>query len=75
MFATGMQANLGCISAVLGRDDVAVIDKDDHASIVDACRLGFGRMVRFIHNDLSSLERQLKNIPETSGILVVVDGV
>src|SRR5512135_3338022 len=75
MFATGMQANLGCISAVLGRDDVVVIDKDDHASIVDACRLGFGKMVRFIHNDLSSLERQLKNIPTTCGILVVVDGV
>jgi len=75
VFSTGMQANLGCISAVLGRDDVVVIDKDDHASIVDACRLGFGKMVRFIHNDLSSLDRQLKAIPDTSGILVVVDGV
>src|SRR5512135_103443 len=75
MFATGMQSNLGAISAVLGRDDVVVIDKDDHASIVDACRLGFGKMVRFIHNDLSSLERQLKAIPVTSGVLVVVDGV
>jgi 8-amino-7-oxononanoate synthase len=75
MFATGMQSNLGCISAVLGRDDVVVIDKDDHASIVDACRLGFGKMVRFIHNDLSSLERQLKSIPAASGSLVVVDGV
>jgi len=52
-----------------------VIDKDDHASIVDACRLGFGKMVRFIHNDLSSLDRQLKAIPSTSGVLVVVDGV
>ena len=65
MFATGMQSNLGAISAVLGRDDVVVIDKDDHASIVDACRLGFGKMVRFIHNDLSSLERQLKAVPST----------
>jgi 8-amino-7-oxononanoate synthase len=75
MFATGMQANLGCISAVLGRDDVVIIDKDDHASIVDACRLGFGKMARFIHNDLSSLERQLKQVPSTSGVLVIVDGV
>jgi len=75
MFATGMQANLGCISAVLGRDDVVIIDKDDHASIVDACRLGFGKMARFIHNDLSSLERQLKAVPSTSGVLVIVDGV
>jgi 8-amino-7-oxononanoate synthase len=75
MFATGMQSNLGCISAVLGRDDVVIIDKDDHASIVDACRLGFGKMARFIHNDLSSLERQLKAVPSTSGVLVIVDGV
>ncbi len=75
MFATGMQTNLGAISAVLGHDDVVVIDKDDHASIVDACRLGFGKMVRFIHNDLSSLERQLKAVPATAGVLVIVDGV
>ncbi len=75
MFATGMQANLGAISALLGRDDVVVIDKDDHASIVDACRLGFGKMMRFIHNDPASLERQLQNIPATSGSLVVIDGV
>jgi 8-amino-7-oxononanoate synthase len=75
MFATGMQSNLGCISAVLGRDDVVIIDKDDHASIVDACRLGYGKMARFIHNDLSSLERQLKAVPSTSGVLVIVDGV
>src|SRR5512140_2815868 len=75
MFATGMQSNLGCISAVLGRDDIVIIDKDDHASIVDACRLGFGKMARFIHNDLSSLERQLKAIPSTPGELVILDGV
>ncbi len=75
MFTTGMQANLGAISALLGRDDVVVIDKDDHASIVDACRLGFGKMMRFIHNDLASLERQLQSIPQSSGSLVVVDGV
>ena len=75
MFATGMQSNLGAISALVSRDDVVVIDKDDHASIVDACRLGFGKMVRFIHNDLASLERQLQSIPQTAGILVVVDGV
>ena len=75
MYTTGMQANLGTISALLGKDDVVVLDKEDHASIVDACRLGFGKMVRFIHSDLSSLERQLKNIPPTSGSLVVVDGV
>jgi 7-keto-8-aminopelargonate synthetase-like enzyme len=53
---------------------MVVIDKDDHASIVDACRLGFGKMVRFIHSDRSSLERQQEH-PVDAGILVIVDGV
>lgn len=75
MFSTGMQSNLGAISCLLGKDDVVIVDKDDHASIVDACRLGFGEMRRFIHNDLASLERQLSSVPGKSGVLVVVDGV
>ena len=75
MFATGMQANLGAISCLLSRDDVAIIDKDDHASIVDAVRLGYGEMRRFVHSDLSSLERQLASAPDKAGVLVVVDGV
>ena len=75
MFSTGMQANLGAVSSLIGKDDVAIIDKDDHASIVDGVRLGFGEMRRFVHNDMDSLERQLKAVPEKSGVLVVVDGV
>lgn len=75
MFTTGMQSNLGAISCLLSRDDVAIIDKDDHASIVDAVRLGHGEMRRFVHSDLSSLERQLASIPDKAGVLVVVDGV
>lgn len=75
MFSTGMQANLGAVSSLIGKDDVAIIDKDDHASIVDGVRLGFGEMRRFVHNDMDSLERQLKAVPDKSGVLVVVDGV
>ncbi len=75
MFATGMQANLGAVSSLIGKDDVAIIDKDDHASIVDGVRLGFGEMKRFVHSDMESLERQLKAVPAKSGALVVVDGV
>ena len=75
MFSTGMQANLGAISSLIGKDDVAIIDKDDHASIVDGVRLGYGEMKRFVHSDMESLERQLKAVPEKSGALVVVDGV
>lgn len=75
VFATGMQTNLGAISCLLGKEDIAIIDKDDHASIVDAVRLGFGEMRRFVHNDLSSLERQLSSVSDKAGVLVVVDGV
>ena len=75
VFSTGMQANLGAISALIGRSDVVVTDKDDHASIVDACRLGLGEVKRYVHGDLDQLDRILAKIPETQGVMVVVDGV
>ncbi len=75
VFSTGMQTNLGAISALLGRNDVVITDKDDHASIVDACRLGYGEIKRFVHSDLEQLDRILAKIPEDKGVLVVVDGV
>lgn len=75
VFSTGMQVNLGTISALVGRDDVVILDKDDHASIVDGARLGYGKIERFRHNDPEHLERVLKSIPDELGKLVVVDGV
>jgi len=75
VFSTGMQTNLGTISALIGRDDVVVLDKDDHASIVDGARLGYGKIERFRHNDPDHLERVLKSIPENTGKLIVIDGV
>jgi 8-amino-7-oxononanoate synthase len=74
-FSTGMQVNLGTISALVQRGDVVIIDKDDHASIVDGCRLSYGELRRFPHNDMEALERQLKTVPDDKGKLVVVDGV
>lgn len=74
-FSTGMQSNLGAISAVSGRGDVIVLDKDDHASIVDGARLGYGSIERYRHNDIEHLERVLKSIPETCGKMIVVDGL
>jgi len=71
---TGFQANLGAIAALLGKDDLAFIDRSDHASIVDACRLGFGKMVKFRHNDMDHLERML-SLNDVPGKLIVVDGV
>jgi 8-amino-7-oxononanoate synthase len=75
VFSTGMQTNLGAISSLIGRNDIAVTDKDDHASIVDACRLGIGEVKRFVHGDLDQLDFILTKIPEDKGVMVVVDGV
>ena len=74
-FSTGFQSNLGIISAIVGRNDFVVCDRENHASIYDACRLSYGKMVRFNHADMEDLERKLKEIPEDKGILIVTDGV
>ncbi len=75
-FSTGFQSNLGIISAIVGRTDYVLCDKENHASIYDGCRLSFGRMLRYNHSDMEDLERQLKSIDTTnSGILIVTDGV
>lgn len=75
VFSTGMQTNLGTVSALIGRDDVVVLDKEDHASIVDGARLGYGKIERYRHNDLEHLEKVLQSIPNTAGSLLVVDGL
>lgn len=75
VFSTGMQTNLGAISALIGKNDVVITDKEDHASIVDGCRLGIGEIKRFVHGDLDQLDRILAKIPQDKGTLVVVDGV
>ncbi|MBN1754962.1 aminotransferase class I/II-fold pyridoxal phosphate-dependent enzyme [bacterium] len=75
LFSTGFQANLGVISALVGRSDYVITDRLDHASIIDGCRLAFGKMVKFMHNDMEDLERCLKSLPMDAGKLIVVDGV
>jgi 8-amino-7-oxononanoate synthase len=74
-FPTGFQVNLGVLSSLLGRRDVAVLDSLDHACIIDGCRLGFGRTLKYRHNDMADLEHKLGKVPEKSGAIVVVDGV
>lgn len=74
IFSTGFQVNLGVISALVGKDDVVVIDKMDHASIIDGCRLSFGEVKKFRHNDMNDLERLLREY-ESKDKLIVVDGV
>ncbi|MGB9720524.1 MAG: aminotransferase class I/II-fold pyridoxal phosphate-dependent enzyme [bacterium] len=75
VFSTGFQTNLGIISAIAGKDDVIIIDRQDHASIIDGCRLSFADVKKFKHNDMEDLERILKSIPHNKGKLIVVDGV
>jgi 8-amino-7-oxononanoate synthase len=75
VFSTGMQVNLGVISALVGPNDYVIIDKDNHASIVDACRMSLGQMKRFRHSDMNHLDRVLGSLPADAGKMVVVDGV
>jgi 8-amino-7-oxononanoate synthase len=75
VFSTGYQVNLGVISALVGRGDVVVLDKDDHASIVDGALIALGETRRFSHNDLAHLDRVLGKIDKRAGVLVAVDGV
>ena len=74
-FSTGFMSNLGIISAIAGRNDVIICDKENHASIYDGCRLSYAKMVRYEHSDMADLERQLQQIPEDKGKLIVTDGV
>jgi 8-amino-7-oxononanoate synthase len=78
-FSTGFQSNLGAIPSVVGRYDVAIIDEQSHASIIDATRLSFGRILKYRHNDMESLEKVLKNLGENqksdSLRLIVTDGL
>lgn len=75
VFSTGMQVNLGTISAIVGRGDTVVLDKADHASLVDGARLSWGDTKRFRHNDMDDLEHVLASLPEDGGRMVAVDGL
>ena len=74
-FSTGFQSNLGIISAIVGRGDWVLCDRENHASIYDGCKLSYGHMARYRHNDMADLENHLKLVPEDAGCLIVTDGV
>ena len=75
LFSTGFQVNLGTISALVAKGEYVIMDKSDHASIVDAAQLSFGIAKRYLHNDMNSLERLLKKLDYDTPKLIVVDGV
>ena len=74
-FSSGYVTNLSTVSTLLGRDDYAISDKLNHASIVDGCIMSGAKFVRFKHNDMDSLEMQMKQIPESATKLIVSDAV
>lgn len=73
--STGFQSNLAIISSIAGHGDYILNDRENHASIYDACRLSFATTLRYKHSDMEDLERQLQRIPQKAGILIVTDGV
>ena len=78
VFSTGFQTNLGVIATLAQRGDAIIIDKLDHASIIDGAKLSAGTVYRFNHGDLAALERMLerahRDLPN-GGKIVVVDGI
>jgi 8-amino-7-oxononanoate synthase len=76
VFATGYQANLGCIGTILEPGDTVICDSGDHASILDGCRLAGARLRPFRHNRMDKLETMLERAAgDGGGVLVIVDGV
>lgn len=74
-FSTGYQVNVGVLSCLLDRHDIAFLDNLDHASIIDGVRLSFGKALKFKHNDMADLEARLENAPADRGKIIVVDGI
>ena len=75
IYSTGFQVNLGVVSCVTGREDYVICDELDHASIVEGRRLSFSTVLKFKHNDMSSLEKELQKCRPEAVKLIVVDGV
>ena len=74
-FSTGFQVNLGVVSALCGRNDYLLLDRLDHASIIEGSRLSFGKSLKYAHNDMESLERRLQQCEPEAIKLIVADGV
>jgi 8-amino-7-oxononanoate synthase len=74
-YSTGFQVNLGVVSVLTGRRDHILLDELDHASIIEGSRLSFSKVLKFAHNDMSSLERKLKRCAPGTIKFIVVDGI
>jgi glycine C-acetyltransferase len=76
VFSTGYSANVGAISGLVRPGDVILIDRLNHASIIDGCRMAGANFRTFKHNDMASLEKLLRKCDEEHmGKLIVLDGI
>lgn len=75
LYSTGFGVNLGVVSSLTGRDDYIILDEQDHASIIEGRRLSFSNYLKYKHNDMASLEAQLKKCDPSKVKFIVTDGV
>lgn len=75
LYSTGFGVNLGVVSILTGREDYVILDEQDHASIIEGRRLSFSNYLKYKHNDMASLETQLRKCDPSKAKLIVTDGV
>lgn len=75
IYSTGFGVNLGVVSTLTGREDYVILDEQDHASIIEGRRLSFSNYLKYKHNDMDSLEAQLKKCEPDKAKLIVSDSV
>ena len=75
IYSTGFEVNLGVVSCLTGREDYILWDEQDHASIIEGRRLSFSNSLKYKHNDMASLEKQLQKCAPDKVKLIVTDGV
>ena len=75
IYSTGFGVNLGVVSTLTGREDYIILDEQDHASIIEGRRLSFSNYLKYKHNDMESLEAQLKKCEPDKVKLIVSDSV
>ncbi len=75
IYSTGFGVNLGVVSTLTGREDYIILDEQDHASIIEGRRLSFSNYLKYKHNDMESLEAQLRKCDSDKVKLIVTDGV
>ncbi|MFH1824494.1 MAG: 8-amino-7-oxononanoate synthase [Candidatus Firestonebacteria bacterium] len=75
VFSTGYMANLGVISALLNVEDVVIVDRLNHASIIDGCKLSKAKIMVYSHVDLNDLEKVLKKVGKFRRRLIITDSI